>query len=218
MSNLIKACSIFTIQVIIIICYGLFTTYDVEVNASNSVTTNSLSKDTVLSYYPFFQDVHVMIFIGFGFLMTFLRRYAYSSLGYTFYLSAFCVQISILINGFFHCLLKNKWNTIELDITSLITGDFSAGAVLISMGALLGKTSINQMITMAFFEIIFYSINESIGVQIYEAVDMGGSMYVHMFGAYFGLAVSFVLSSYDKPLKNSKNSSNYNSDMTHLGM
>ena len=33
-------------------------------------------------------------------------------------------------------------------------------------------------------ELIFYAINESIGVLKYEAVDMGGSMYVHTFGAF----------------------------------
>lgn len=71
----------------------------------------------------------------------------------------------------------------HLDITSLITGDFAAGAVLISMGACLGKLTHSQLMVMAFFEIIFYGINEHINVKFFHAVDMGGSMYVHTFGA-----------------------------------
>lgn len=43
-----------------------------------------------------------MIYIGFGFLMTFLRKYGYSATGYTLFLAALVVQWSILVKGFFH--------------------------------------------------------------------------------------------------------------------
>lgn len=49
-----------------------------------------------------FQDIHVMVFIGFGFLMTFLKRYAFSSLGFNFLLGAIMVQWSILCLGFYN--------------------------------------------------------------------------------------------------------------------
>jgi ammonium transporter Rh len=45
---------------------------------------------------------------------------------------------------------------------------------------------------MATIELFFYALNEEIGVYFYQAVDMGGSMYVHTFGAVFGLAVAMV--------------------------
>lgn len=48
-----------------------------------------------------FQDVHVMIFIGFGFLMTFLKRYGYSSVGFNFMLASMVVQWSIICLGFY---------------------------------------------------------------------------------------------------------------------
>lgn len=38
---------------------------------------------------------------------------------------------------------------------------------------------------------IFQGLNEAIGAGSIKAVDMGGSMFVHAFGAYFGLAASF---------------------------
>lgn len=49
-----------------------------------------------------FQDVHVMIFVGFGFLMTFLQRYGYSSVGFNFLLAAFGIQWALLMQGWFH--------------------------------------------------------------------------------------------------------------------
>jgi ammonium transporter Rh len=38
-------------------------------------------------------------------------------------------------------------------------------------------------------------------------------MYVHAFGAYFGLAVSFVFGMKEKPKENSLDGSSYKSDM-----
>ena len=50
---------------------------------------------------------------------------------------------------------------------------------------------------MAVLEIFFFAINETIVAYMLRAVDMGGSMVVHTFGAYFGLAVSRVISKAD---------------------
>ena len=46
--------------------------------------------------------MHVMIFVGFGFLMTFLQRYGYSSVGFNFLLAAFGIQWALLLQGWFH--------------------------------------------------------------------------------------------------------------------
>lgn len=43
-------------------------------------------------FYAMFQDVHAMMFIGFGFLMTFLRKYGFGALSYNFILCAFGIQ------------------------------------------------------------------------------------------------------------------------------
>lgn len=42
-----------------------------------------------------------------------------------------------------------------MDIETMIVSDFACGAVLISMGAVLGKLSYVQLLVMAFFEVIF---------------------------------------------------------------
>ena len=196
------------LQFISILMYGLFVDYGDDAQVNDNIS------NTIDKYYPMYQDVHVMIFIGFGFLMTFLKKYQFSSIGYNFFIACLCIQYSILFNGFFHQMFKNSWHTIYLDIETLICGDFAAGAVLITFGALLGKTSLIELVFIGLFELIFYALNEAIGVEVYKAVDMGGSMFVHTFGAYFGLSVSYMLTNkklYDKNKEN--NSSTYNSDL-----
>lgn len=47
-----------------------------------------------------YQDVNVMMLIGFGFLMTFIKRHAWSALSYTFFINAIVVQLYILLAGF----------------------------------------------------------------------------------------------------------------------
>lgn len=48
---------------------------------------------------------------------------------------------------------------------SLITADFTAAAVLISFGAVIGKTSPLQLIVMAMIEVVIFSVNEYIAVE-----------------------------------------------------
>jgi len=155
--------------------------------------TTSTGAGSVTQYYAMFQDVHVMIFIGFGFLMTFLRKHAFSSIGMTFLIGVLCIQLSIVFNTVFEWAFANSQTDLIMTIETLIKGDFAAGAVLISYGAVLGRASHVQILWMIFFELIFYALNEQIGVHELKAVDMGGSIFVHSFGAFFGLAFSWAL-------------------------
>jgi ammonium transporter Rh len=44
-------------------------------------------------------DVHTMMFIGFGFLMTFLKKYGYGSIGYNFIIAGYTLEWAILCKG-----------------------------------------------------------------------------------------------------------------------
>ena len=44
-------------------------------------------------------DVHSMMFIGFGFLMTFLKRYGYGSIGFNFMIAAYVLEWALLVRG-----------------------------------------------------------------------------------------------------------------------
>jgi len=86
---------------------------------------------------------------------------------------------------------------------------------MITFGAVLGKISLSQLWCLATLEIIFYALNEAICVTQFKAVDMGGSMYVHTFGAYFGLAATY----FYKPKKakeDDKCEGDYNSQLVAM--
>ncbi|XP_008563325.1 PREDICTED: ammonium transporter Rh type A-like, partial [Galeopterus variegatus] len=52
--------------------------------------------------FPVFQDVHVMIFVGFGFLMTFLKKYGFSGVGFNFFIAALGLQWGAIAQGILH--------------------------------------------------------------------------------------------------------------------
>ncbi|NXI42467.1 RHAG protein, partial [Galbula dea] len=183
------------LEVIFIVLFGLFVEYD--------------TRDDSLTLYPLFQDVHVMIFVGFGFLMTFLKKYGFSSVGINMLIAAFGLQWGTLVQGFWHM----KQRKIHVDIKSMINADFSTATALISFGAVLGKTSPVQMLIMTILEITIFACNEYLVTEIFKATDVGASMTIHTFGAYFGLAVTLVL--YRPGLKNKHENeeSTYHSDI-----
>lgn len=195
-------------QILMVILFASFSKYADTASGNGDLVA---SQAYVTKIYPFFQDVNVMIFVGFGFLMTFLKKYGYSSVGINFLLGALVIQWYTLNQTFWHNLFTGQWQQVELSIDRLMTSDFCAGAILISYGGLLGKLSPLQMMFVAIFEVVLYSINEQIGLML-QVTDIGGSMTIHMFGAYFGLAASWVMSppaAFDNP----NNGAVYHSDL-----
>eukprot|EP00494_Astrolonche_serrata_P031739 UN32008 len=199
--------TIMMFQVMIFVFFLLAADYE-----DASSTDEHAGEGTVSKYYAMYQDVHVMIFIGFGFLMTFLRKHNFNSLGMNFLIGVFSILIGIMFFTIVDHWFEGEKVHVHLDIPTLIRGDFAAGAVLITFGAVLGRVTPTQILWMLFFELIFYVCNEYIGVHKFEAVDMGGSMFVHTFGAYFGLAFSWMLG-VPKSNEKEEEKSVYHSDM-----
>ncbi|CAM9811416.1 unnamed protein product [Lampetra fluviatilis] len=202
-------------QFSMIVLFGVFVRYDdfsdPILSYEKNLTGEAVAKNEFYFRYPSFQDVHVMIFIGFGFLMTFLKRYGFTSVGNTFFLAAFGIQWATLMQGWFWHLGPD--GKIRVGVINMINADFCVGSVLIAFGALLGKTTPVQLLFMALPQITLYAVNEYIVLHLLRCNDAGGSMTIHTFGAYFGLAVSRVL--YRPGLKNGhpKNGSVYHSDV-----
>ncbi|XP_046842700.1 ammonium transporter Rh type B-like isoform X3 [Xenia sp. Carnegie-2017] len=194
-------------QIILIILFATLVKYDPKEAGPGKNSTQG----TKIDYYPMFQDVQVMIFVGFGFLMTFLKKYGYSAVGYNFFISALAIQWYMIIRA---CIGHHGGELkILINMESLVTADFSAAAVLITFGAVLGKVSRLQLLIIAIIEIVMFSVNEFILLDKLKVADAGGSMVIHCFGAYFGLALSFMLKRPQDTDNNPKEGSVYHSDI-----
>eukprot|EP01029_Cantina_marsupialis_P019647 TRINITY_DN4569_c0_g1_i1.p1 TRINITY_DN4569_c0_g1~~TRINITY_DN4569_c0_g1_i1.p1 ORF type:complete len:473 (+),score=146.34 TRINITY_DN4569_c0_g1_i1:67-1485(+) len=199
-------------QLIIFLLFTFGTKYNGGIDMKNS-DPEQVAKDAAM--YPLLQDVNVMIFIGFGLLMSFLRKYSLSSIGVAFLVAALIVQWGSFVAPYVHHAWEdadNMVHKIEFGLENLLEGEFAAAVALITMGGLLGKVSSLQMLVLGMIEVVCYAINFNIvaGDPIYAA-DVGGTMVIHAFGAYFGLAASRVLTQ-EKAKDHEDNSSIYHSD------
>ncbi|NXY72444.1 RHD protein, partial [Glareola pratincola] len=137
--------------------------------------------------YPAFQDVNHMVIFGFGFFLTFLKRYGFSSTAFNLLIVVLGVQCSVLIEGLFYFLLEIPH---EDGVKRITKAAVSITAVVISTGAVLGKTNPVQLILMTVVEIMVFHMSRWINRMYLQVPDHIGMMHVHLFGAYFGLAVS----------------------------
>ena len=92
---------VFLLQIILILFFGLFTKYDTD-SADSTKGDDGATQVVMARLYPFFQDVHVMIYIGFGFLMVFLKTHCWTSVGFNFIIAAFICQTVVLWEGLWH--------------------------------------------------------------------------------------------------------------------
>jgi len=86
---------------------------------------------------------------------------------------------------------------------------------MISYGAILGKVTPSQMLIMGFMEPLFYWLNLYVTIFLLKAIDIGGGMVIHTFGAYFGLAVCWFMTSH-QTRSHKDNTNSYNSDIFSL--
>ena len=82
--------------------------------------------------------------------------------------------------------------TINISWSDLLNGGFAAATILISFGVVIGKTTPMQLLGMAAVEVPLYVANGYIGYNLLGVLDGGGSIFIHTFGAYFGLFVRLV--------------------------
>ncbi|XP_004465416.1 RH-like protein [Dasypus novemcinctus] len=175
----------FVLEVALILIFFFFTRYETSVR----------SHKKFLDTYGVFQDVTVMAALGLGFLTSSLRRYGWSSVAFNFLALAFGVQWAVLLENFLYQILKMKF---VFTLSSVRLATMSAMSLLISAGAVLGKVNLVQLVVMALAEVTVFGAVRVIGRHVLNMDSHLSMMYIHMFAAYFGLAVAWCLS---KPLQ-----------------
>ncbi|XP_067862691.1 rh blood group, D antigen isoform X2 [Heptranchias perlo] len=166
------------LQCMIIVLFVFFTDYSEDSPRKFTAT------------YPVFQDVNTMVFVGFGFLATFLKRYGHSSIAFTMLLAAFALQWGTILEGLLFDFENSK---IRISMISIIHADLSAVSALVSMGAVLGNTSPVQLLLMTILEVTCFIVNKWLLKFLLEIDRKTSGMYLHLFGAFFGLIVSRLL-------------------------
>jgi ammonium transporter Rh len=115
-------------------------------------------------------------------------------------LTVLALQIHVLAGPFFSMLADGPLQIVRIDVLTMTEALFCAGALLISLGAYIGKASAEQTLIIAVIEVIVYAFNtEYINEGLIKTADMGGTIFIHLFGAYFGLAVAYCLGAPNNP-------------------
>merc|ERR1719379_206659 len=182
---------------------GVFYTAKLDLSSAGDTDSSSV--------YNYYVGVALMMFVGFGYLMTFLKAYGLGAVGLTMFITCLGVEYAIIIESF-----MGK-GSLTIDFLSLLNGNFAVAAVLISFGGLIGKISPIQITVLTIVELTCYCANKVYFLKQYKEdpliADCGGTIIIHVFGAYFGLCACKVLG---PPKKDELNASSYVSDIFSL--
>nr|XP_020014304.1 RH-like protein isoform X10 [Castor canadensis] len=167
-----------TLETALILIFTFFASYDIPLS----------DREQFMGTYQVLQDFTIMAALGLGFLPLSLRRLAWSSVGFNFFLLALGVQWAILLDG---VLDQPFFGKVIIKLSSLQLATMSAMAVLISAGTVLGKTNLVQLMVMALVEVTAFGTMRWINKQFLMVDEHVGMMYIHVFAACFGLTVAW---------------------------
>ena len=153
-----------------------------------------LNEARQVAQYNYVIHILAMLLVGFGFLMVFVRRYGFGATTGTYLVVAVGLPLYMLMraNGIFaHEIAPNT-------VKALMYAEFAVASALIAMGAILGRLRVFQYALLALFLVPAYLLNEWLvldnGMGLTAGFqDTAGSIIIHAFGAYFGLALSLAL-------------------------
>uniref|UniRef100_A0A3Q1I1W4 Ammonium transporter AmtB-like domain-containing protein n=1 Tax=Anabas testudineus TaxID=64144 RepID=A0A3Q1I1W4_ANATE len=164
-----------------IVIYAFYT--EIESNIQVDV-------ETFRNLYAEFQDVNVIVILGFGFLCTFLVRYGFSGSGFNLLVVVMATQWAIILNGIESLYNRGK---VRLSLRSLVVAEMCAASALVSIGAVLGKTNPVQLVVIALLEVSGFVLNGWVLQTLLKVRSLNSIMMLHIFGALFGLMLTWIL-------------------------
>ncbi|XP_020775046.1 rh blood group, D antigen [Boleophthalmus pectinirostris] len=170
------------IQIFFIAIFACYFEIDSQIKARDGTAFNT--------FYPEFQDVNVMVILGFGFLGTFLVRYGFSSTGFNLLVAVLAVQWALILNGLESWYYRGK---IVINLRSLVYAEICAVPALISIGTILGKTNPVHLTLIALFEVSGFVLNDWLLHIITKVRPLNSIMLLHIYGAFFGLMLTWFL-------------------------
>ncbi len=172
--------------------------------------------NAVENEFMYEKSIHilVMLLIGFGFLMVFVRKYGYTSITATYLMVALSLPLYMLVRPY---LWGSAADLTIANISMLLFAEFAAASLLIAIGGVLGRVSTSQYLLIGLLFTPLYAINEWLllsGAVIPAGafLDTAGSISIHAFGAYFALGMTIMLTTRkerDMPVETSKRSNQF---------
>jgi ammonium transporter Rh len=107
--------------------------------------------------------------------------------------TAIGLQWALICEPFFEMWHNNKWHDLPLDMYTVYITTTIVAVPLISLGGIIGKITPLQLIIMVIVEIVIHAILAVLLYGYLEVTDIGATYGIHMFGCYFGLAVSYMI-------------------------
>ena len=180
-------------QLLMLALFALWCEYDYALGAPMDLT------------YTWYVNLALFALVGLGLHLAFASRYALTAVGFTLLLTALSLQWGVLANGYFAALAARArvlgGARLGVSLATLLDAEVGALATLVSFGALVGRVSLLQATVLAIVETVVYSANQALVLAdgALAVCDVGGTVGVHLFGAYFGLAVSLALGAAPAP-------------------
>lgn len=119
-------------EIVVVVIFGTFVRIDKTVSSTHNP-----------EYYPAFQDVNVMMLIGFGFLMAFSKTMSWSAFTYTFFMNALMLQLYIPLSAFWKRVLVEGFTAdhyyIYVKEDTFTLGLYSAASMFINIGCTIGR-------------------------------------------------------------------------------